>query len=320
MIAVNLITGFLGVGKTTLIRELLKNHPPGQRWAVLVNEFGEIGVDGALLDQDGIAIEEVAGGCLCCVAAPAFNVGLNRLIRQHKPERILIEPSGLGHPAQVLETLRSPLYQSILDVRATLCVMDARHLQSPRHLAHPTFVDQIHLADVLIANKADTYSAADEAALMDYAAGLQPPKSRLLLCEHGRIPLDALELPGQARSAAFPEAHAFLLQQQAEPPASAGDWLMIEGQADGYHRVGWRIAAAQAFDRESILPWLDSLPLARVKAVLHCNDGWLSYNRSDDDSTISPLQARAFSSLQLIDPAPLAAAELDQKLRQTRLD
>ena len=93
-IPVNLITGFLGVGKTTAVRHLLAQRPAAETWGVLVNEFGEIGVDGSLLAGQGAPVQEVAGGCLCCVAAPAFTTGLNRLIREHRPDRILIEPSG----------------------------------------------------------------------------------------------------------------------------------------------------------------------------------------------------------------------------------
>ena len=103
-IRTNLITGFLGVGKTTAVRHLLAHRPEGERWAVLVNEFGEIGVDGALLDDTGVAVTEVPGGCVCCVSSQAFTVGLNRLIREQRPERILIEPTGLGHPAQIIAT------------------------------------------------------------------------------------------------------------------------------------------------------------------------------------------------------------------------
>ena len=104
-IPANLVTGFLGVGKTTAIRNLLEQRPEIERWAVLVNEFGEIGVDGGLLADTGVALEEIPGGCLCCVSAQMFTVGLNRLIRQQDPDRILIEPTGLGHPAQIIRTL-----------------------------------------------------------------------------------------------------------------------------------------------------------------------------------------------------------------------
>ena len=316
MIAVNLVTGFLGVGKTTLIKHLLRHHPAAERWAVLVNEFGEIGVDGALLDDEGVAIEEVAGGCLCCVAAPAFNVGLNRLIRSQRPDRILIEPSGLGHPAQVLETLRSPLYQSVLDVQATLCVMDARHLASPRHREHPNFIDQIHLADVLIANKADQYSEADEQAFMAFAAGLQPPKARLLITERGRIPAEVLTLGAGARQASFPEAHAFLLQQdERHEHAATGDWISATGEGDGYYRAGWHIGARHSFDRERLLAWLDALPMDRVKGVFRCAQGGFSYNRSADAADVRELQMPGSSRLQLIDAQALHQDQIDSQLK-----
>ena len=109
-IPAHLIAGPLGAGKTTLIRHLLAQKPASERWAVLINEFGQIGLDAALLEQgdDGIAMAEVAGGCLCCVNGAPFQVGLGRLLRKAKPDRLLIEPSGLGHPVQLLAQLRQP--------------------------------------------------------------------------------------------------------------------------------------------------------------------------------------------------------------------
>lgn len=115
-IPTHLIAGPLGAGKTTLIRHLLAQKPAGECWAVLINEFGQIGLDAALLEQgdDGIAMAEVAGGCLCCVNGAPFQVGLGRLLRKARPDRLLIEPSGLGHPAQVLAQLRQPPWLGVL--------------------------------------------------------------------------------------------------------------------------------------------------------------------------------------------------------------
>ena len=283
---------------------------------MLVNEFGEIGVDRSLLDAAGVAIEEVAGGCLCCVAAPAFTVGLNRLIRTRRPARILIEPSGLGHPAQVLDTLRSPLYQQVLEVQATLCVMDARHLASPRHRAHPNFVDQVHLADILVANKADCYDDATEQACMRFAAGLQPPKSRLLITTQGRVDASLLQLGAQQRQAAFPEAHAFLVEQAHDmTPAPQGDWVIAGGAGDGYQRLGWFIAADLRFDRQRLLAWLDRLPVERAMGVFHCDDGWWSYNRRSDAAQVESTRPGEASRLQLIDCKALDEAKLDAALR-----
>lgn len=97
MTKTNLITGFLGSGKTTTIRHLLAHKPDRERWAVLVNEFGEIGIDGALLADSGAVLKEIPGGCMCCVNGLPMQVGLNMLLQQAKPDRLLIEPTGLGH-------------------------------------------------------------------------------------------------------------------------------------------------------------------------------------------------------------------------------
>ncbi|RFA29962.1 hypothetical protein CAI21_09100 [Alkalilimnicola ehrlichii] len=103
----NLITGPLGAGKTTAISHLLEHRPEGERWAVLVNEFGAVSVDQALLPQiDGVVVRELAGGCLCCTLGVPLRVALTDILRKVKPDRLLIEPSGLGHPARVVTVLK----------------------------------------------------------------------------------------------------------------------------------------------------------------------------------------------------------------------
>ena len=301
MIAVNLITGFLGVGKTTLIRHLLKEHPKDESWAVLVNEFGEVGIDGTLLDEDSVAIEEVAGGCLCCVSAPAFAVGLNKLIRQYRPQRILIEPSGLGHPAQILSTLRTPLYSSIIDIQATLCVVDARHLSSQRHREHQTFIDQIHLADIIIANKADQYSADDEDRLLDYMASLKPAKQHIALATQGYVDIALLSLGADERQAQFPEAHAFLLSQEitSDPPITS-DWTTFEGYTDDFYRLGFRISDTYTFDNEKLRAFLNELSIERIKGVFKTNQGCWSFNATSSEQKYNVIDDIQASGLQLI--------------------
>lgn len=319
LIPVNLITGFLGVGKTTAIRHLLDHHPADERWAVLVNEFGEVGVDGALLADEEVIVQEVAGGCLCCVAAPAFTTGLNRLIRQHRPDRILIEPSGLGHPAQVLDTLTGPLYGAVLETRATLCLMDARHLASPRHREHPNFQDQIHLADVLIANKRDLYAAEDFNAFEHFAASLRPPKKKLACVSQGHLDSDWLDL-GRAddRQAAFPEAHAFLVESGAADitPAADDDWQLIEGFADGYHHAGWRIRQRRPWARQAIRAILDATGAERYKGLVETDAGWQACNQTDWSALNPPRDG--LTRLEIIDPGRPDAASIEHALR--RLD
>lgn len=129
-IPTHVIAGPLGAGKTTLIRHLLAQRPAHERWAVLINEFGLVGLDAALLsrDEDGIAIGEVAGGCLCCVNGMPFQVGLGRLLRKSRPDRLFIEPSGLGHPLQLLAQLQQAPWAGVLTIKPFVMVVDAQSM------------------------------------------------------------------------------------------------------------------------------------------------------------------------------------------------
>ena len=317
--AVNLITGFLGVGKTTCVRRLLGRHPADETWAVLVNEFGEVGVDGALLSDEDVVVQEVAGGCLCCVAAPAFTTGLNRLIRRYRPQRILIEPSGLGHPAQVLNTLTGPLYAGILEVSATVCLVDARHLSSPRHLEHPNFQDQVHLADVLVANKTDLYQPMDYRAFEDFVARLAPPKQKIACVEQGSVDPAWLDLGrSTARQAAFPEAHAFLVEnigsQGADSDTAASDRLLIEGSGDGYRRAGWIIRQRSPWSAGRLETLVGHLKVERKKGLFLTEHGWMAVNQ--DNWSVTPAPEDGRSRLELIDPGPIDTEYIDRTLHQ----
>lgn len=168
MTRVNLITGFLGSGKTTLLRHLLAHKPAQENWAILVNEFGEIGIDGALLRDSGAALKEIPGGCMCCVNGLPMQVGLNMLLKQNRPDRLLIEPTGLGHPRQLLEMLSAPVYQPLLQLNATLTLLDARQLADARVTANENFRDQLAAADAIIGNKSDRWDDNDRQRLQQW--------------------------------------------------------------------------------------------------------------------------------------------------------
>ena len=133
----HLITGMLGAGKTTLLRHLIRQRPAGERWAVLVNEFGDAGFDGDWLRDSGVPVREVQGGCMGCTAAVTLRVELNRLLREAQPDRLLIEPTGLGHPAELLRLLGGEHFQGVLTPAAHLCLIDPRRLREPRFAASP---------------------------------------------------------------------------------------------------------------------------------------------------------------------------------------
>ena len=185
-IPTNIITGFLGAGKTTAILSLLSRKPEHEKWAILINEFGNVGVDGAILEQQGAIIKEIPGGCMCCVAGLPMSVGINALLAQ-KPDRLLLEPTGLGHPKEVIHKLTSESYRNYVDLRATITVVDPRHFAESIYTDNINFQDQLALADVVVANKIDQCDDFDLYTFQTAMEKAEPQKALIAEVEHGQI-------------------------------------------------------------------------------------------------------------------------------------
>lgn len=332
-IPTSIICGFLGAGKTTAIQYLLQQCPENERWAVIVNEFGQVGIDGELLKNNSVTVREIPGGCLCCVGSQSLNVGLNQVIRSVNPHRIIIEPTGLGHPANLIASLRGEHYRSVLDLKAVITLLDARQLCNEKYTAHETFIDQVQMADILVASKSDTYTEKDRQLFYDYAASLNPAKLKLAMIEQGRLDINWLELAGdETRSAVFPGSHLHHHEHSSEHnhTLDSSGWLQVEGRADGFVSSGWRIDRSTVFLYISLHNWLTtklgSLSLDRVKGILRTEQGWLSINMTRQDSTLELLsqddQQYKQSRLEIIlmqGSQPVNFSELNQQLLDLRI-
>ncbi|MGP5174588.1 CobW family GTP-binding protein [Psychrobacter immobilis] len=175
-----LVTGFLGAGKTTVINQLLAIKPADERWALLINEFGRIGIDGALLasaqeskpEQDNIAIREVSGGCICCTSQLPLQIAISRLLSEHHPQRLLIEPTGLAHPRELIMQLSAPHWQTALNMQAVITVLSGVQWQQDKHRHHDGFQAHVRDADVLVINRYTQLSADEKQALQQWIAKL----------------------------------------------------------------------------------------------------------------------------------------------------
>lgn len=300
MTKINLITGFLGSGKTTTLRHLLAQKPEGEKWAVLVNEFGEVGIDGALLADSGAVLKEIPGGCMCCVNGLPMQVGLNMLLQQSKPDRLLIEPTGLGHPKQILSLLSSEVYSNWLTLNASLCLLDARNLSDQRTVENENFRDQLAAADVVVANKSDTYSEQDYQALAAWQnqwAG----EREVIITSNGTVDTALLDRPrlnlAQLSDGAHHHAQASTRGLAALSLPGNQRWRRALNQADGYSSCGWIFDADTVFDTIDILEWARLAPVDRVKGVVRIKEGTLLVNRQGQDLQIEtrpgdPLDSR----------------------------
>ena len=306
-IATNIITGFLGVGKTSAILHLMRNKPTNERWAVLVNEFGEIGVDGSLYQgqhapAQAVYIREVPGGCMCCAAGLPMQIALNQLLTAAKPDRLLIEPTGLGHPKEVLQVLASEHYQDALSLQKTLTLVDARKLTDPRYTNHETFNQQIAIADLVVGNKLDLYQPEDKERLIDYVNQHGQPHAQITFTQDGAIAISQLQGNSTGEAIAHRHHHHHNKEKPlaADRPLPPCGFIRAINEGEGFHSVGWRIAKEKIFHHEKLYTFLTGLQVERMKAVFMTDKGMFGYNLTLDALTEIKLDERQETRIEFI--------------------
>jgi G3E family GTPase len=318
----NIITGFLGTGKTSTILNLLETKPSAERWAVLVNEFGEIGVDGSLMkgnhsEEEGVFIREVPGGCMCCTAGLPMQVALAVLLKQARPDRLLIEPTGLGHPVEVLGVLSGGHNQETLSIQKVVTLVDARHLTDRRYTEHETFNQQIAIADVVVGNKSDLYGNDDRDRLKAYVEKQGAPRAEVLFTEYGN--LDPALLVGATQASADAPRHHHHHHENGEPelsekPLPESGFLKAENKGEGFQSVGWRFSPTWEFERSRLFSFFSGLDSERMKGVFITGDGVFGYNMAGGVLSELPLDDCLESRVEII------AAEIDSAWEQQLMD
>ncbi|MFY0988879.1 CobW family GTP-binding protein [Halomonas sp. C05BenzN] len=316
-VAVHLITGFLGSGKSTLIHRLIEQKPAEERWAVLINEFGQVGIDQAMFaERDDLVVKGLPGGCLCCQLAFVMQATLVNLLHRHRPDRLIIEPSGLGHPAGLLEVLRGEAFRGVLDVRDLIVSLDPRRLDDPRAREHETFRDQLEMADAVALTMTDLATAAQIEAARQLVEGHWPPRRWVAEVQHGALPvallLESGVRPGEAAAKESRSHRALrdtardvvMLDDSAELRPEAGRPQRSVGESLGYATLGWRWHPDDVFDLDRITALLGRLPRGlRVKGVLHTEAGWKLYNRAEGTVSLTASAWRRDSRLEVIGEA-----------------
>ena len=297
-IPTHLFTGFLGTGKTSAIRSLIAQKPQNEQWLIIVNEFGEIGIDGAVLAENGIPVAEISGGCLCCSAGAQMDSTIRTMLQKSTPQRILIEASGLAHAAGIIDELRTPEFAAVLDIAAVFTLIDPRQFIDPNYAQNPLYRDQISVADVLVASKLDLCTSEQIAAFRAQAANLFPPKSRVAEVRNAELDIAWLDTPTAEKSR---------YRIQALPENTLG-----------YQSQGYTFPAGRDFDGEKLTQFFNDLPqlaqgLVRAKGVFQVLGTWVWLNWTDGQWGANQIAWRRDSRFELIAQA-FDADEIERRL------
>ena len=297
-ISTHLFTGFLGTGKTSAIRSLIAQKPQHEQWLIIVNEFGEIGIDGAVLAENGIPVAEISGGCLCCSAGEQMDSTIRAMLQKSTPQRILIEASGLAHAAGIIDELRAPEFADTLDIAAVFTLIDPRQFIDDNYAQNPLYRDQISVADVLVASKLDLCTSEQIAAFRAQAANLFPPKSRVAEVRNAELDIAWLDTPTAEKSR---------YRIQALPENTLG-----------YQSQGYTFPAGRNFDGEKLTQFFNDLPqftqgLVRAKGVFQVLGTWVWLNWTDGQWGANQIAWRRDSRFELIAQA-FDADEIERRL------
>jgi G3E family GTPase len=290
LIPCHLINGPLGVGKTTAIIDYLRRTADRQFVAVVVNDFGPVGLDGAIIEGDveKPTVMTIPGGCLCCSAAGGFVAAFREIAKQPKVTRIIVEPSGMALVGETVDLLNSLAEEFGLELRPIITLLDPKSLERPGFTRAPYHVRMIEAADILVANRCDLATPEQVERFKQWASELYPPKLRVITTDHGKLPDEAFELtrpPELAPATSF----GFTIVQEHQRASAMGKTLEpslvkpahIHHPRDA-HTAGltwpaerrFRAAALEELLRHWAREGFNQTPLARLKGIVHTDEGW----------------------------------------------
>lgn len=335
-IPTNLIVGFLGSGKTTAITKLIEQRPAGEHWSILINEFGSVSIDHALVDSDleGVAVEELGGGCACCTMSFAFKPLLAQFVRRTTPDRLILEPSGVSHPAKVVDVLRGDNFSGVIELRNIICLIDPKDLDDPRWQESEVFQDQVQLADIVVLNWTDSRDRELIDRCRAWVESFTPPKQLIVESSFGVIDPKLLDMKfDTVRSPLFADAHPAPQKEQERlpllsspngsteasglptvdtpakqssadhdrPQPTSRNPLRFQDTTTGYQGCGWIFHVDDIFDRNKLLDFLGRVQhVVRLKGIFRCDGDWWVINRAKNATDYFASTYRRDSRLEII--------------------
>ena len=322
-IPTHIISGFLGAGKTTVLQHLLSQKPEHEIWAVLMNEFGQIGIDQQLMPQsNGFAIQELLGGCLCCSSQLPMQIALSRLISENKIDRLFIEPTGLGHPAQLLEQLTEPHWLQHLSMRSLVTVIDGSRLHDSDWSQQNLYQDQLKAAQVVVISHQDKMTDGDIFALETLKKEYEAYQQKWILTSQGKISIldiDQIYIGTKRLIQPLLKIQKNLTANE-QPVIKQLPYHYVES-AQGYSVAGWKLPKSWTFNFYDVLDLLcEQKDWLRIKAVFNTNEGWKSFNFNPNQFNYQTAQEGIDNRIEIIYQNEREWLNFEEQLFQCRID
>jgi G3E family GTPase len=260
-IQVHIISGFLGAGKTTLILQLLGRKPLEESWAIVINEFGKISIDGATLQSKSAegSLYEISGGCICCSAKAYFGENLDKIVKENRYHRILIEPSGLGGIDHITELVGQ---HPVLEQMPVVCLVDILMTKHARLRMLPIFKAQILKSDLVMFTKTEVVA-----------------EEELLELKHQ---FDA-DFPGKIYTTHASLVNHFHEAEMVNSPAPGNlSPAFYRAETEGKERykvLAIKFSGEQVVQPELLFRLLNREPaIVRAKGYIYTGNEWLLYN------------------------------------------
>lgn len=285
-----ILAGFLGAGKTTLLRHILSWETDLSDTAVVVNEFGELGIDGSMLKDADTEMVELTSGCICCTLKPMLNAELRRIWDRYHPKRVLIEATGVADPESIVGAFQDGNLQERMTVRKVVTVLDADYWLAREHFG-PLFFNQLKDADLILLNKIDLLEEEDLPKMLAEIHA-EIPDSQVVPTLHCAVDPETL-WSAAGRKTDFTGTTSFFTQNRAEPGNHDhahhhhehlhsheydDDHTTIVATREGY--VAFSFEHPQPLQETSFKRFLEGLPweLFRLKGPVQFQDRTLMLN------------------------------------------
>lgn len=301
-VPVTILTGFLGAGKTTLLRRILA-QPQGRKFGILVNDFGEINIDSALVMEDAPDQISLSNGCVCCTIQADLVAAVRKMLKDTPDiDHILIEASGVSRSLPIADTIQSDELKENVQLDGVFCLVDAAGFPDLDYVTTELAIDQITGADMLILNKIDLVSEAELAALRQRIAGINPA-IRVIPAIESNIPLDLLFGAHNEEPHASHHEHGHDHHDHVCGP-DCNHHHHHDHHTDLFESLSW--STDDVLDEMSLRKALRALPasLLRAKGILRVATGnmvkVLEYQQVGRRNRLTPLDTTVGSGCSLV--------------------